>query len=197
MEEIKVTAERITEWSRAKKMALQTTGKKMVNLPDEEWKRMIVLCEHSPLRVVEYDVHIENIPYCTAMHLVRHFIGVIPFVSTQRDDRVKNDIPRGEKPQNAPVSVSFAINAQALINISKVRLCGSASAETRHVWRLVKEAIAGIDPIVAHAMVPACIYRSMCPEPTCCGFFESPKYMEESMEYFIHLRKPKKDENGK
>jgi thymidylate synthase ThyX len=76
-------------------------------------------------------------------------------------------------------------NAQALINISRKRLCTCASKETREVWKAVKEAIAEIDPIMAKHMVRECIYRGFCPEMVAyCGFFRTEKYIQDKLEYF-------------
>ena len=60
-------------------------------------------------------------------------------------------------------------NAQALINISRVRLCTQAATETHQLWWKVRETIKGIDPIMANFMVPNCIYRGFCPELIGCG----------------------------
>jgi thymidylate synthase ThyX len=69
-------------------------------------------------------------------------------------------------------------NAQALINISRKRLCTCASKETREVWQAVKDAIAEIDPIMAKHMVRECEYRNMCPEIKGCSYYESKKIKE-------------------
>ena len=74
-------------------------------------------------------------------------------------------------------------NAQALINISRKRLCNCASKETREAWNNVKLSVSKIDPIVASKMVPECIYRGFCPELKCCGFAYTEKYANELKEY--------------
>ena len=53
-------------------------------------------------------------------------------------------------------------NAQALIFISRRRLCGQASPETREAWKEVKEKITQVDPVLGSVMVPECIYRGFC-----------------------------------
>jgi thymidylate synthase ThyX len=75
-------------------------------------------------------------------------------------------------------------NAQALINISRKRLCTCASKETREVWQAVKDAIAEVDPIMARRMCRECVYRGFCPEMKPCGFVDTNKHMEEMVEYF-------------
>lgn len=184
LDKVKVTAQIATGWERAKRMALATEGKKMVTMPDEEWKRKMLACEHSPIRMVEYDITIENIPQWVSVHLVRHHIGCEKFVATQRTDRNANiKCNRDDLPQGELNTMTFVANAQALINISRVRLCGKASPETRVVWQLVKDAIKDIDPIMASFMQPNCIYRGRCPEIKCCGYNKSYAYKDGMLKY--------------
>lgn len=183
IENVKVSVKQISGWDRAKECALQTIGKKMVNLPDEEWERKMLLCEHAPIRAVEYDIKIENVPYYVVMHIVRHHIGIEKYVTTQRDDRTSLSIPRAEKPQGQLVSVMLCCNAQALINISRLRLCGCADKDTIAVWRKVRSEIAKVDPVMAEFMVRQCVYRGACTEVKCCGFFNTPAFLAETMNY--------------
>jgi hypothetical protein len=60
--------------------------------------------------------------------------------------------------------------------MSRRRLCGQASPETREAWKLVVDAIAEKEPEVASCCVPECVYRGFCPEFKACGFFGSPAY---------------------
>lgn len=74
----------------------------------------------------------------------------------------------------APQSMGLLLNAEEIINISKLRLCNKASKETRDVWQEVKEQVAKVDPDLAFMMVPQCIYRGgICPEMKSCRFCES------------------------
>lgn len=185
---MKVSVTMATSWHRAKEMALQTIGKSLKNEPDAEWERKMLLCEHAPIRMVEYDIKVEGVPYWVVMHLVRHHIGFEKFVTTQRDDRAHNDIPREEKPQGALVDVTFVANAQALINISKVRLCSCASKETRELWSLIKDKVFSIDPIMASFMQPSCVYRGFCPEIKSCGFCNT-KAFTMNRDLYINVTK--------
>ena len=115
--------------------------------------------------------------------LVRHWLGFIPFVHSQREDRRQLDCSRDELPQGSLNDMDFSANAQALINISRKRLCGQASKETRETWKKVKVGIAEKDPVMASKMVPECIYRGFCPELTCCGYVNTQKYKERLEEY--------------
>jgi len=115
--------------------------------------------------------------------LVRHWLGFIPFVHSQREDRRQLDCSRDELPQGSLNDMDFSANAQALINISRKRLCGQASKETRETWKKVKAGIAEKDPVMASKMVPECIYRGFCPELTCCGYVNTQRYKERLEEY--------------
>ena len=179
----KITVTPITGWDRAKKAALRTAGLKPKNSPDDSWKRRMLLCEHSPIRLLEFDIEIEGIKQWISVHLVRHFMGFIPFVHSQRDDRRKLDCSRDELPQGSLNDMMISANAQALINVSRKRLCRQAHPETRLTWYKVKEAIAEVDPIMAEKMVPECLYRSFCPEQKCCGFVNTEAFQEQLKQY--------------
>lgn len=167
--EIKVT--QATSWKRALNAARMTIGKQPLDKePSDEWKEKILRAEHSPIRLVEYDIQLIGIPSFVATHLVRHHEGCEKFVCTNREDR------RNVKPEEinrlTPVDMLMTCNAQALINISRKRLCACASKETREVWQKVKNAIEEIDPIMAKYMVRECIYRmGHCPEIKGCGLY--------------------------
>ncbi len=183
MKDLQVKATPATGWDRAYKMALATEGKETTKTPSDKWKRRMLLCEHSPIRVVEYDIKVTNIRQWVTVHLVRHWLGFIPFVHSQREDRRVLDVPRDELPQGALNDMATAVNAQALINVSRKRLCSKASKETRQAWWQVKDAVADVDPVMAEKMVPECIYRGFCPERGCCGYVNTEKWKEERAKY--------------
>ena len=150
-------------WS-AVKRAARTTIKKSGSgaYPSDEWKKTILLAEHSPIRKIRFSWRWENLKSWVSVHFVRHKFGIEHWVSTQRSDRTGVD--RDKSPQDTPVSHECEANAQALIFISRRRLCGQASPETRAAWLEVKEKVREVDPILASVMVPECIYRGFCPE---------------------------------
>ena len=81
----------IGTWKRALDMARMTVGKKPLDKePSSEQKKQMLLAEHSPIRMVVYDVFWEGIKQRVTVHYVRHHEGIEKFVSTQRDDRNKN-----------------------------------------------------------------------------------------------------------
>jgi thymidylate synthase ThyX len=74
-------------------------------------------------------------------------------------------------------------NTQALINISRKRLCNQASKETRQVMEKIKNEVAKKDNFVAEVMVKECIYRGFCPEMQSCGYDKTEQFKKELEEY--------------
>ncbi len=144
--------------------------------PPARWKKRILLAEHSPVRKLCLNWKWEDLPYWVSVHFVRHKYGIEHFVSTQRTDRTGET--RDEKRQDAPVIHECFANAQAVMFISRRRLCSQASAETRAAWRLVVDAIAEVEPELAECCVPECVYRGFCPEFKSCGFCQTPRFQE-------------------
>lgn len=136
--------------------------------PGDKWKKRILLAEHSPVRKLCFNWKWEDLPYWVSVHFVRHKFGIEHFVSTQRSDRT--GVAREAARQDAPVLHECFANAQAVMFISRRRLCSQASAETREAWKAVVAAIAEKEPQVAACCVPECVYRGFCPEFKPCGY---------------------------
>lgn len=168
-------------WQKVKDAAMSTIGKDTGKYPSSEWKHKILLAEHSPIRLLEFTIVIRELPYWISTHLVRHWLGIVHFVSTQRTDRTGVD--RSKKYQDALVTHKIRVNAQAMINISRKRLCSMASKETRLAWRLVIDALATKEPEIASVCVRECVYRGFCPELNSCGFSETGQFAEERLRY--------------
>lgn len=181
----KVTrAEFATTWKRALNAARRTVGKKPLDKePSDSWKAKMLLAEHSPIRLVEYDITFQDIKQWVTVHLVRHWLGFIPFVHSQREDRRKLDVPRDELPQGALNDMDFSVNAQAMINISRKRLCNKASPDTKDAWQKVVKAVGEIDPIMAEKCVPNCVFRGFCPEMESCGYVNTQAYQDALKKY--------------
>lgn len=168
-------------WLSVKDAARTTINKdKSEVYPTDEWKKRILLAEHSPVRKIKISWK-WRIKYWVSVHFVRHKFGIEHWVGTQRSDRTGND--RDSITQDAIVSHECEANPQALINISRKRLCNCASAETRQAWQDVKDAVAEQDKVLASVMVRECVYRGFCPEFTCCGYVNTPAYQKELEEY--------------
>lgn len=175
-------------WNRVLNAARLTAGKKPIDKePSDTWKKKILLAEHSPIRLLEYDGIWDFIKMWVTVHLVRHHIGIEKFVSTQRVDRNEKlkGLNRDDLPQGLENTMMVSMNAQALINISRKRLCkGCASKETREAWEAMLNEIANIDPIVVEKCVPECMYRGFCPEfDRCCGYVNTKEYGDKLKEY--------------
>ena len=163
-------------WADVYNLALKTVNKDKYVTPSDEWKKRILLAEHSPIRARTYQWTWYNIPYWVSNHFVRHKYGIEHFVTTQRSDRT--GVQRDELPQDTPVNHTCVADAQALINISRKRFCRKAAPETRRAWGKVWGEINVVDPIMAEAMVEECVYRGFCPEMKSCEFYKTNDYQE-------------------
>lgn len=197
----------LPNWIRVVNAARRTWGRPPIDHePKDSWKRGILLAEHSPIRLLEYDFTIEDIRQWVTVHLVRHHVGCEKFVHTQRQD-INDQVEvitkrlmeilhqegllkegwreRDYMFQGEPNEMDMTCNAQAFINISRKRLCiGCASLETRLAWQVVINALREVDPILAEKCVPECLYRGFCPEDKrCCGYVHTEAYKKRLEEY--------------
>lgn len=177
------------DWLMSKKLAYRTIGKETEKQPDEQWKRMILRAEHSPIRNLLVRWEWINLPYWVSVHFVRHKIGIEHYVRSQRNDR-QSEYDRNTAPQNATVTHACAANLQAIINISKVRLCKQASYETRYAWVMFLGELINHMPEVPDFCQPTCIYRNgICPEPRSCGFNKTSQFNKLSDAYKLLFNK--------
>jgi len=184
---MEVKINRVTSWKDVLNAARFTQRKAPIDKePSEEFKKNMIRAEHSPLRCLIYNIDLYDIPYYVSVHLVRH-VHAQPFVSTARPDIDGNQLPREEQKKTDPVNMRLFINAQEIIHISRVRLCNHAEKETRKVWQEVVRQLKDIEPILAKACVPTCLYRSFCPEIHPCGYIHSPKGNDDLVEYRINI----------
>ena len=200
---MKVTVTQDTTWNRALNAARKTVGlKPLKKEPSDEWKKMALMAEHSPIKLVEYTISFTDLKQWVGVHLLRHQY-VLPFIHSQRVDRrnlddcvekvmtiisddVKNDPSFNKRDylfQGEPNDQDFVVNAQTLINISRKRLCKTASKETQEAWKAVQGAIREFDPVMASFMVANCVYRGFCPERESCGFWKSKTFNQQLNEY--------------
>ena len=177
--------ERVTSWNRVLNAARRTIGRKHLNKePSDSWKAKILLAEHSPIRLLEYDFGWEKIRQWVTAHFVRHHEGCEKFVHSQRADRRELPCDRDHIYQGAKNDMDMTVNAQALISISRKRCCMCASKETRDAWSQVINKLKEIDPILAGKCVRECVYRGFCPEwMSNCKYCYSPAYWLEVKNY--------------
>lgn len=153
-------------WKEIYQAALVTEGKETDKEPSSRWKERILRAEHSPIRKLIISARFTDIPYYVSTHLVRHKLGIEHWVRTQREDRT--GIRRDSLNQTAPVTHEFEANAQAIINISRKRLCRLASPETREAWQMFINELAKVEPELADCCLPDCEYRGQCHEMKPC-----------------------------
>ncbi len=169
-------------WQEVKDSTMNTIGKTTGKYPSSDWKLRLLFSEHSPIRRLKFYWRWVDLFYWVSVHFVRHKFGIEHWVSTQRTDRT--GIDRDSIPQNAPVRHACEANAQALINISRRRLCNCAAPKTREAWLLVKDEVAKVAPELARCMVRECVYRNgLCPEMKTCGFYKTDAFKKELAEY--------------
>lgn len=137
--------------------------------PSIEFKKKILIAEHSPIRNISFKFEWLQIPHWVGVHWVRHKWEC--FVATQRTDRTGVD--RNKLPQDTPQNFRGEENVQHLIDTDRKRLCLKASTETRECAISQKLEIAKYDKYIADVLVPNCIYRCGCPEGDDCMFFNN------------------------
>ena len=167
---MKIEIQRVTSWTDVLNAARFTQRKEPKSgEPSRAWKKKIIKAEHSPLRCLMFNIDLYDIPRYVSDHLVRH-VHAQPFVSTGRSDVLKENLPREEQRMTDLYNMRLFLNAQEIINISKVRLCFKAESETRKIWEQVIRTLFVSEPELAEACVPSCVYRGHCPEIKSCGW---------------------------
>ncbi len=146
------------------------------------WKRRMLLCEHSPIRKLLIEWKWTDLMSWVSVHFVRHKYGIEHWVRSQRPDRYNAD-NRDAFPQGNFINHECEANAQAIINISRKRLCHQASHETRLAWIKFLMELNKHEPELYDVCVPDCIYRGWCYEWETCGFYRSSDFNYQLNEY--------------
>ena len=156
------------DWLLAKQCTLVTVGKDSDRPASEKFKKDLLRARHSPIRELKFVFRLTDIPYWVSVHLCRH-IHAQPYVKTQRNDR-QNAYDRGKAPQDAPVSMMWSMNAEALLTIANKRLCNLASKETRELVRMICKEVVRVCPEFEEELVPMCVRNGgVCYEMFPCG----------------------------
>ena len=154
-------------WTRVKNHCRTTVNKAFTdNKPTTEFKKKLLISEHSPIRLLEIDWTWEKIKYWVSTEWSRHKFE--KFITSQRDDRMIDEIPRDKKEQGALVNFDGFANAQNTIDAWRKRLCYQATPEARKLAEEFKLDLHNTEPEWADVLVCNCIYRDGCPEFNMC-----------------------------
>lgn len=157
----------IVDWKRVKNHCRTTDNKDFTDVEaTDTFKKKLLISEHTPIRLLEFDWSWKSIFYWLSTEWSRHKFE--KFISTQRDDRLIDDTPRGEKPQDALVNFDGYANMQNLIDAWRKRLCHAATPEAVELAEDFKETLHEQFPLESDVLVPNCVYRFGCPEFQMC-----------------------------
>ena len=71
---MKIEITKVTDWERVVDAARFTQRKEPLGKePSDEFKKQMILSEHSPLRLLEFDIKMYGIPYWVSNHFVATF----------------------------------------------------------------------------------------------------------------------------
>lgn len=149
--------------------------------PSSNWKRRILIAEHSPIRKIHISWKWNDLLSWVSVHFVRHKYGIEHWVRSQRTDRT--GVNRNDLTQSELIEHECEATAQAMINISRKRLCNCASKETIMAWKEVLESIKDKQPELYSVCVPECIYRGFCTEIKSCGYYKTKDYRNKLEQY--------------
>lgn len=168
------------DWKRVKNHCRTTDNKDFTeNDASDIFKKKLLISEHSPIRLLEFDWSWKKIAYWVSTEWSRHKFE--KFISSQRDDRLIDETPRSEKPQGALVNFDGYANMQNCIDGWRKRLCFTATKDARELAEDFKMELHKTHPIESDVLVPNCIYRMGCPEFNTCGYMKNfIKWVEEN-----------------
>jgi hypothetical protein len=182
------------DWLAVRNGALLTQRKNSDKVPSDKLKLKFFCSEHTPIRFLQYRWVWHDQKSWVAMHIRTHTVGITQLISSQRND-IQEVYDRNKAPQDASVDHLCYANAQAILGISRARICLNASKETRQDWREFVEVLRTVEPQLARLCIAPCVYRNgICPEVfKPCGYNHTPKFLREVEEYrniFFGFEKP-------
>lgn len=150
-------------WIRIKNHCRTTVNKEFTDKePTKEFKKKLLISEHSPIRLLEVDWTWDKVKYWCSQEWARHKFE--KFISSQRSDRLNDGLNRDDKPQGALVKYDGYANAQNLIDSWRKRLCFNATPEARELAEDFKVELREKEEELSDVLVPNCVYRAGCPE---------------------------------
>jgi len=158
------------DWKRVKNHSRTTVGKEFTeNEATDNFKLSMLIAEHSPIRLIEFDWSWKDIPYWVSTEWSRHKFE--KFIKSQRNDR-QGDYDRNSARQDAPVNFDGYANMQNLIDVWQKRLCRQATDKARELAEDFKIELSKTHKAESDVLVPTCIRRAGCPEIKCCGYWQ-------------------------
>lgn len=172
-------------WREVANAANTTIGREAgTNEVTSTWKRRMLLAEHSPIRQLIVKWKWVDLMYWVSVHFVRHKFGIEHWVKSQRPDRITNvKTNRNDEPQSTLIDHECEANAQAIISISRKRMCNMAMPDTRLAWAFFLKELAKREPELYKTCVPDCIYRGHCYEYKSCGYHKTEAFQSYLKQY--------------
>lgn len=179
------------DWKYVKNVCRSTDNKEFTeNEPTEEFKKKLLISEHSPIRELVFKWTWKDIMYWLSTEWSRHKFE--KFISSARDDRgfAKRDNTytvydeltdseitykpntRNDAPQKNLVTFRGSANMQNLIDAWRKRLCYQATPEARGLAEDFKAELHKTHPLESNVLVPNCLYRWGCPEFKSCKYIQ-------------------------
>lgn len=158
------------DWETVKNFCRSTVKKRFTDgEPSDEFKRSLLIAEHSPIRELNIKWLWSNIKYWVSTEWSRHKFE--KYITSQRNDRQK-EYDRNKAPQDSPVDFIGSANMQQLIDSFRKRLCFTATKEARELALDFKLELSKKHPIESSVLVPHCVYRGGCSEMLKCGHYQ-------------------------
>lgn len=158
------------DWELVKNCCRSTVKKTFTDgEPTNEFKRSLLIAEHSPIRELNIKWLWSNIKYWVSTEWSRHKFE--KYITSQRNDRQK-EYDRNKAPQDSPVDFIGSANMQQLIDSFRKRLCFTATKEARELALDFKIELSKKYPIESSVLVPHCVYRGGCTEMLKCGHYQ-------------------------
>jgi thymidylate synthase ThyX len=170
------------DWQTVKNFCRSTVKKRFTDgEPSYEFKRSLLIAEHSPIRELNVQWIWESIKYWVSTEWSRHKFE--KYITSQRNDRQK-EYDRNKAPQDSPVDFIGSANMQQLIDSFRKRLCYTATKEARELALDFKLELSKQFPIEASVLVPHCVYRGGCSEMLKCGHYQRfLEWWKDTVEY--------------
>lgn len=180
----------IDDWKAVKNHCRTTDNKDFTDKDaTDTFKKKLLISEHSPIRLLEFDWSWKSIYSWLSTEWSRHKFE--KFISSARDDRgfserntdtgytvwdsktekeiTYHPISRNDAPQKNLVNFDGYANMQNIIDAWRKRLCGASTKEAVDLAEDFKAELHKTHPLESDVLVPNCIYRAGCPEFSCCG----------------------------